>query len=92
MLARDKKTSKYIAIKHIKVETEKKYKMIQIYRELSILEFLTESIKQQKLPSLFTVPLEVIVPTLELANSKVENLFIVMEAAQRDLREFIGEF
>ena len=87
----DKASGSYVAIKHVKVEATKKYKMIQVYRELSILEFLSETTKLQGLPTLFSKPLEVLVPQLEKDTRRVENIFIVMEAAKKDLREFIAQ-
>ena len=66
--------------------------MIQAYRELSILQFFTDSIKLQKLPPLFTEMLEVITPQKEFVNSKVENLFVVLKVANMDLRKLIGGY
>lgn len=52
--AKNQTTGQVVAIKHIKVDGSKKRKMIQICRELAILEFVTKSTKIKNLPALFT--------------------------------------
>lgn len=60
-----------VAIKHMAVDTSKKYRMILLYRELAILEFLTMTSKAQKLPSLFTECLDVFAPAEEIDCGKL---------------------
>ena len=81
-----------VAIKHIKIDPKCKHKMIQIYRELSILDFLTESMRLQNLPNLFTESLEVMCPEEEVANKEVRNIFVAMKVAKMDLRKLIGGY
>ena len=60
-----------VAIKHMKIGPEKKYKVILAYRELAILEFLSIASKHQKLPPLFTECLGVICPDEELEQRNI---------------------
>ena len=64
--AKHKETGDLVAIKHLKVDPENKHKLVYLYRELSIIEFLSGAMKKQHLPRLFTECLEVLCPDEEV--------------------------
>ena len=74
----------------MKIDTTRKYKIVQAYRELAILEFVTQASRSEGLPPLFTEYIEVLCTEKEVLGEDIKNLFVVMKPSKLSLRSLIS--
>ena len=79
-----------MAIKCLKIDPSSKYKVVQAYRELAILDFLSLQTKQLNLPNIFTNYQGVFCPKKEIEDNRIYHIFIVMNVAKLTLRDMVS--
>lgn len=80
--ARKRGTIDFVAIKHLKVEKARQYKLVRVLREIEIMKFLAKSPMSSYFPEL-----KHIFACKDEVNDAVKNVFLVMTLGGENLRE-----
>ena len=83
------RTGQTVAIKHIQGFTNHEYSIVKVIREIQIMRGLKEMQVAENLSCYSPDLIDLLIPDSEIQSQNLENIFIVMEASETDMKNLI---